>query len=116
MNATRDTFCKATELARVEILDYGRVKPPFAAVSYLVQMFRPFFKFSKLTITAVDCGTLNNPMNGRVTVVETTLGAPAVYTCNPGYKLMGVERRLCTASGRWSDQEPFCMRKFKREL
>ncbi len=63
---------------------------------------------------AIDCGPLTGPTNGRVEVVNTTLGSPAVYTCNLGYVLVGDAGRLCTETGDWSGVEPRCDRKDKK--
>ncbi len=60
---------------------------------------------------AIDCGSLADPTNGRVEVFNTTLGSPAVYTCNFGYVLVGNAGRLCTETGDWSGVEPRCDRK-----
>lgn len=67
-----------------------------------------------LIITAVDCGSLDNPVNGVVTIdAGTTLGMIARYSCNPGYVLMEVlALRLCTISGQWSGTAPTCERMF----
>lgn len=64
-------------------------------------------------IIAVDCGPLPDPDNGQVTVFETTFGSSAIYSCNPGFQLVGDARRICTDSGKWSEKEPACSRKFK---
>lgn len=65
-----------------------------------------------LIITAVNCGSLDNPVNGVVTIdTGTTLGMIARYSCNPGYLLMeALALRLCTISGQWSGTAPTCER------
>lgn len=57
---------------------------------------------------AVDCGLLEPPLNGQVMVMGTTLGSRAMYTCNPGYILLGSATRRCKASGLWCGSEPTC--------
>ncbi|XP_060580368.1 sushi, von Willebrand factor type A, EGF and pentraxin domain-containing protein 1-like [Ruditapes philippinarum] len=56
-----------------------------------------------------DCGNLPNPLNGIVdTVTGTTFGYTALYTCNPGFYIMGVSARTCLATGFWDNLEPIC--------
>ena len=54
--------------------------------------------------TAVNCGTLTNPANGRVSY--TTFAA--TYSCNTGFTLEGVSTRTCQAPGVWSGSAPTC--------
>ena len=59
--------------------------------------------------TVVDCGSLENPANGLVTVTGTTFDSTATYTCTgANYLLVGVSMRMCQADGFWSDNEPTC--------
>ena len=58
--------------------------------------------------TVVDCGALTDPNNGQVSATTTTYTSTANYTCNTGYNLVGVDQRICTAAGTWSDGEPTC--------
>ena len=58
----------------------------------------------------VDCGTLNNPNNGEVTLTGTTVGDSATYTCNAGFRIRNSAPtvRTCQGSGQWSGDEPAC--------
>ena len=59
--------------------------------------------------SAVDCGTLTNPANGRVSYTgRTTFGQTANYSCNTGYNLVGGSTRTCQATGDWSDSAHTC--------
>ena len=59
--------------------------------------------------TAVNCGALSNPANGRVShTAGTTLGQTATYSCNTGYNLPGGSTRTCQATGVWSGSAPIC--------
>ena len=50
-------------------------------------------------MTAVDCGTLTNPVNGQVSHPGgTTFGQTATYSCNTGYNLVGDSTRTCQAT------------------
>ena len=60
----------------------------------------------------VDCGPLNTSDNTQLNVTynSTLLGAVAYYTClSPEeYTLVGVSYRMCTSTGQWSHQSPYC--------
>ena len=55
-------------------------------------------------IPVIQCPSLSNPLNGVVQVNNRE----AVYTCSEGYRMVGVERRLCQLGGVWSGQPPTC--------
>ena len=62
-----------------------------------------------LPLTALDCGTLNNPTNGQVSHTgRTTFRQTATYSCDTGYYLVGDSNRTCQATGVWSGSEPTC--------
>jgi len=62
-------------------------------------------------LTVIDCGNLTNQDNGRVShPTGTTFGQTAIYTCNPGYKLVGDSTRECQTTGVWSGSKPTCKR------
>ena len=61
-----------------------------------------------LLFIAVDCGSLNDPDNGMVSVDGTRLNSEAVYGCDTGYRLVGDSERLCTEQGAWSGDQPTC--------
>ena len=62
-----------------------------------------------LLLTAVSCGTLSNPNNGRVSHTGgTTFGRTATYSCNTGYNLVGGSTCTCQAIGVWSGSAPTC--------
>jgi hypothetical protein len=57
----------------------------------------------------VDCGSLTDPVNGAVTVTNTTFNSTATYSCNGGYNLVGdTTTRTCLASASWSGSKPSC--------
>ena len=59
----------------------------------------------------MDCGTLIDPGNGRVShTTGTTFGQAATYSCDTGYNLMGDSIRMCQATGVWSGSAPTCQR------
>ena len=64
--------------------------------------------YMRVSLTAVDCGTLIDPDNGEVLVSSTTYTSVATYSCNTGYILEGENTRTCQESGLWSGSEPSC--------
>ena len=62
-------------------------------------------------ISAVNCGTLPDPVNGKVShTAGTTFGKKATYNCNRGYNLVGDSIHTCQATGVWSGSAPTCKR------
>ena len=60
-------------------------------------------------VTAIDCGTLPHPANGRVShTTGTTFGQAATYSCDRGYNLVGDSTHRCQATGVWSGSAPTC--------
>ena len=57
----------------------------------------------------VDCGGLSGPSSGQVRLNGTLLGPEATYTCDPGFMLVENDTRECLYSGRWSDEDPYCV-------
>ena len=65
----------------------------------------------------IDCGGLESPHHGDVMYTDTRYGSEAVYNCIPGYSLrFGDEIRTCINGGRWSGNEPCCIRKSHIQL
>ncbi|XP_052811571.1 neurogenic locus notch homolog protein 1-like [Mya arenaria] len=62
------------------------------------------------TCSIDDCGPLTNPLNGQVLTVDgTEYQDTAVYSCNQGYKINGVDTRTCMDGGQWSASPPTCV-------
>uniref|UniRef100_A0A8C7GCM9 CUB and Sushi multiple domains 3 n=1 Tax=Oncorhynchus kisutch TaxID=8019 RepID=A0A8C7GCM9_ONCKI len=57
----------------------------------------------------ISCGELPTPPNGRKIGTQTTFGASAIFSCNPGYILVGSTVRECMLSGLWSGTETQCL-------
>ena len=62
-------------------------------------------------VSVIDCGPLDNPANGEVSVPSTAFSFNATYSCNTGYTLTGDDMRMCMESGLWSGSEPICVGK-----
>ena len=102
------TLSVETLPAPVGVIDSGVGQLQCAFVSYLMSCCR----YHPPPPTVVNCGTLNDPPSGMVTVSNTTFGSTANYTCNPGHTLIGAATRTCDSSGMWSPNPPTCDRKF----
>ena len=48
-------------------------------------------------------------------ITTTTLESLANYTCNTGFRLDGVDQRVCLSNGSWSDDAPSCISKLQEE-
>ena len=64
----------------------------------------------------VDCGSLEDPVDGQVNFVETFGGSVANYSCDESYVLCGSESRLCQLNGSWSGSPPDCISTLKNTL
>lgn len=65
------------------------------------------------SILVVNCSPLTDPVNGIVTVTRTTFDGVAIYECDNGFDLQGLDgvtTRICLASGLWSGSDPTCDR------
>ena len=51
----------------------------------------------------LECGNLDNPANGQVTVTGNT----AHYKCNSGHRLKGDVVRICKDK-KWTGSTPLC--------
>jgi len=60
------------------------------------------------TCTIVDCGAITDPANGSVSVLKTTYGSTASYSCQQGFGLTGTSSRTCQADATWSGTAPTC--------
>ena len=54
------------------------------------------------------CSYLSSPSYGRVSVTTDDIGGRANYTCNSGFRLVGLSTRTCLSDGTWSGSEPIC--------
>ena len=59
--------------------------------------------------SAVDCGSLMDPENGQVNLMNgTVFQSQATYNCNESFTLSGNTTRICQSSRQWSGSEPTC--------
>ena len=68
-----------------------------------------------LFLTVGSCGSLDDPINGRVTTTGTTYQGTATYTCDTGYTLTGDMTRTCQANRDWTGSEPVCNREYDHQ-
>ena len=62
-------------------------------------------------IGGTGCGIPPNPLNGQVTVMSSTMGDFAVYTCDDGFILDGTNVRQCLLDNTYAGMAPTCRRK-----
>ena len=60
------------------------------------------------------CGHPDFISNGMRSYSGTIEGHTVNYTCNPGYRMSGVSRRICQSNGLWSGSQPSCESKLNR--
>ena len=97
------------------LIDFKDVRQPIS--SFLI----PFFPYSPSVIffppppptltVVISCGDLPTPPNGKKIGTQSTFGASAIFSCNPGYVLSGSTVRECLLSGLWSGDETRCLGK-----
>ena len=46
--------------------------------------------------------------HGYVSVTTLDVGGRATYTCNSGFRLVGLSNRTCLSNGSWSGSAPIC--------
>ncbi len=61
-----------------------------------------------------QCPELPIILNGAIMYSHPNfdIGTLATHTCDPGFRLIGPQTRVCLLSATWSDQSPACQRKF----
>lgn len=66
------------------------------------------------SILGINCGSLNEPQNGFVSLSATAVGATATYSCKQGFVLEpeGENTRVCNQSGNWTHSVPVCRGKY----
>ena len=62
----------------------------------------------------VDCGTLDDPTNGIVSVSTTTYNSVANYSCNIGHTVTGDDMLTCLETGSWSSSVPTCIGEYSQ--
>ena len=55
-----------------------------------------------------DCGSLQEPYNGTMSVTTTTFGSIITFTCDDGFYLNGSYEVECQANGTWNSLPPTC--------
>lgn len=64
------------------------------------------------TCLPVNCGPPPTSANVNVDFTTMTVGQNAVYSCPPGYTLVGTSIQTCLVTGSWSGDMPQCLSKF----
>ncbi len=124
--------CQSRQCPRLEELQNGRIKYPegkhvgaevwyvcntgFTLVGSESRRCQSDLQWSSMAPTCQPslCRQLEGPENGQVKFsdVGRSVGAAVEYKCDKGFKLFGVETRLCQSNLKWSFQAPTCKRKY----
>lgn len=56
----------------------------------------------------IACPRLDSPENGRVTITGSGFRAQALFECNSGFRINGLDVLVCLVSGMWSSKPPTC--------
>ena len=59
-------------------------------------------------LVLVRCPNLTSSANGTVTVLGTSIGSTATYSCDPGFSLNGEAIVNCLENGVWDNLPPTC--------
>ncbi len=70
-----------------------------------------------ISFTALECPALSPIPNGAISygpdmIPDFYVDTVATHSCDPGFRLIGPQTRVCLLSTTWSDQPPACQRKF----
>ncbi len=108
--ATKGTSLLEYPRGLVSTLEYGVDRHLFANVWNSIHS--SYDPYNTNLITAIYCPNyLPNPQYGSVKLSGYSPSHAAVYTCNKGYKLVGLSKRTCLYSGVWDGEAPICKRK-----
>ena len=55
-----------------------------------------------------ECPELPDPPHGDVHLTGRHFNDRAVYTCDDGYQIVGLDQVLCNSNGQWSGEQPTC--------
>lgn len=55
-----------------------------------------------------ECPELPDPPHGQVHLTGRHFNDRAVYTCDDGYQIVGLEQVICNSNGHWSGAQPSC--------
>ncbi|CAB3368986.1 Hypothetical predicted protein [Cloeon dipterum] len=55
-----------------------------------------------------ECDLVGPPSMGFVRITGRLFGEKAIYTCQEGWNLVGLQDRSCQADGQWSGDAPIC--------
>ena len=55
-----------------------------------------------------ECGPLQDPQHGCVSLTGNSYGSVAKYKCSSGYELEGNQQRYCMKDGQWNGTDATC--------
>lgn len=86
------------------------------SLSYTEFPRQPFNLRLAACASVISCGDLPSPPSGKKIGTQTTFGATAIFTCDPGFMLVGSVVRECLSSGLWSGTETRCLGEYWSQL
>eukprot|EP00794_Sanderia_malayensis_P000457 gene457-1099_t len=63
----------------------------------------------QIEVSPTRCPNPPKLYRGNRVVTGSSVGEGVVYTCNPGYKLIGSKVRVCMSNGKWAGTQPRCV-------
>ena len=104
----------AMEVDMEAIMDQVIVKEVDTNVVAIMDVSTSSYYYCLLKCFSLDkkilCPKIPAPANGDVKVDGRYPGDKAVYKCNVGYVLVGLDTRKCLSDGKWSGEAPICKR------
>ena len=67
-----------------------------------------FYAFNFFSFQAVDCGPLEEPINGTKIGEKTTFKSIIQFGCDDGFDLLGAASRTCQANKQWTGRKTIC--------
>ena len=69
-------------------------------------------------LLVINCGPLDEPKNGFVSLSGTAEGATAAYSCKHGFVLEpeGENMRVCNRSGNWTGSASKCRSMYYKQI
>ncbi|TSW21794.1 P-selectin [Bagarius yarrelli] len=60
------------------------------------------------TCKPARCLTLKEPIDGKMSCTGDSYGSRCMFSCNAGFRLLGVSEVTCTAAAQWNQETPSC--------
>ena len=77
--------------------------------SIIKKYFPNCFLFVPLLHPEITCPSLIQPYFGALSTQSNVLDTTAIFSCVPGYQLIGNSTLTCEDDGRWNGSQPDCV-------